>query len=463
MRTWNTNIGVLATVVAMACAGQVRANMGCVWAEEVGQNSIKVNWTAPSGIHHTATGVPVYEVCVEAINPYTNTYPSSTASQCQVISGISERSYVIDKLVPGTYYRIRVMTRAEKRDTYGRWINSFERQIGTIKQKTLPETPGHHLRLAGADHQGLTVEFTDVVPKHFDVIRFIYKAKWSQERLREMGEDPTRLESEWNESNSRRGWVDVPFGPVLRFTFRSMDVDQAYEVAAFGFDIGPAPGEKLGSVAGKTSGYDSPNNLQTLLALDHHDVLRNYAHALTSTYGGGDILTRASLACEDLTAEAEFVKSEEGDDLNDNLTALLYLILARPDIFDCWQAKEPESPPLTLAAYVKKAFPRLFEALKAEIGSVPPLFRRGDANASGEMNIADVSRLFSFLFLGGTRMSCQDAGDCNDDGQIDVSDAIHLLNFLFLAGVAPAGPLDACSTDDTEDSLGCEEFNNCRA
>ncbi len=463
MRTWNINLGVFAMVVAMVCAGQVRANMGCVWAEEVGQNSIKIKWTDPSVIHRSATGVPYYEVCVEAVHPYSNSYPSSSASLCKVFSGISERVHVISDLAPGTYYRIRVMTRAEKRDTYGRWINSFERQIGTIKQKTFPETPGHHLRLAGAGHESLSVEFSDVVPKHFDVIRFIYKAKWSQERLMELGADATRLEEEWKESDGRRGWVDVPFDPVLRVTFRSMEVDQAYEVAAFGFNIGPVPGEKLGSVAGKTSGYDSPNNLETLLALDHHDILKSYAHALTSTYGGPDILSRVREMCEDLTQEVDFVKSEEGDDLNDDLTALLYLILARPEIFDCWQAKEPESPPLSLAAYVKKAYPRLFEALQAEISTVPPLFRRGDSNASGEINLADVSRLFSFLFLGGRMLSCEDAGDCNDDGEIDVSDPIHILNFLFLGGVAPAGPPEACSTDDTEDKLGCEEFNNCRA
>ena len=64
---------------------------------------------------------------------------------------------------------------------------------------------------------------------------------------------------------------------------------------------------------------------------------------------------------------------------------------------------------------------------------------RGDANASGQVDIADA----------------------NDSGAIDIADAISILSHLFAsAGPLPA-PFGGCGTDPTPDQLGCGNFPPC--
>lgn len=82
------------------------------------------------------------------------------------------------------------------------------------------------------------------------------------------------------------------------------------------------------------------------------------------------------------------------------------------------------------------------------------LFRRGDANSDGGVNITDAVTILGFLFRG-TRVSCVDANDADDTGGVNVTDAIYLLNFLFLRGPSPEPPFPDLGTDPTPDDLGC--------
>jgi len=89
----------------------------------------------------------------------------------------------------------------------------------------------------------------------------------------------------------------------------------------------------------------------------------------------------------------------------------------------------------------------------------PPLerFRRGDVNASNEVDITDAVALLNFLFLAGARPSCFDAADADDSGLLDLTDAVGILGFLFLGNPPPRapGPKD-CGIDATPDVLtGC--------
>ncbi|MGQ9591173.1 MAG: hypothetical protein ACUVYA_12885 [Planctomycetota bacterium] len=83
-------------------------------------------------------------------------------------------------------------------------------------------------------------------------------------------------------------------------------------------------------------------------------------------------------------------------------------------------------------------------------------FERGDADSSGSFNITDGIFILNYLFLGGPTPGCLDAADTNDDGGVNITDGIYILNFLFLGGSAPPPPHEACGTDPTEDSTGCE-------
>jgi hypothetical protein len=89
-------------------------------------------------------------------------------------------------------------------------------------------------------------------------------------------------------------------------------------------------------------------------------------------------------------------------------------------------------------------------------GSIPqvPIFRRGDADSSGKLDISDAVFTLNYLFIGGGTPQCIDAADSDDDGTVQITDAIRSLGFLFLGGtpIAPPGP-EACGPDPVEDQL----------
>ena len=63
---------------------------------------------------------------------------------------------------------------------------------------------------------------------------------------------------------------------------------------------------------------------------------------------------------------------------------------------------------------------------------------RGDANADGGIDIADVVYLLNYLFSDGPEpVPCLDAGDANCDGTVDIADVVYLINYLFNDGPPP--------------------------
>ncbi len=89
-------------------------------------------------------------------------------------------------------------------------------------------------------------------------------------------------------------------------------------------------------------------------------------------------------------------------------------------------------------------------------------FRRGDANADGELNLTDAVFTLGALFLGEAMPTCADAADADDSGSIDLTDPVFLLNHLFAGGPAPGEPFADCGTDPEDSShLGCASYPNC--
>ena len=90
-------------------------------------------------------------------------------------------------------------------------------------------------------------------------------------------------------------------------------------------------------------------------------------------------------------------------------------------------------------------------------------FVRGDADASGAINITDGIFVLNFLFLGGPTPSCSDAADADDSGAINITDGIYILNFLFLGGDDPPAPHPACGEDPDRDADGvdCATGHDC--
>ena len=94
-------------------------------------------------------------------------------------------------------------------------------------------------------------------------------------------------------------------------------------------------------------------------------------------------------------------------------------------------------------------------------GGGPPVgtqFTRGDADASGAINITDGIFILNFLFLGGPDPTCTAAGDADASGVINITDGIFVLNFLFLGGPNPPAPHPDCGAIEGAD---CGAFAGC--
>lgn len=84
-----------------------------------------------------------------------------------------------------------------------------------------------------------------------------------------------------------------------------------------------------------------------------------------------------------------------------------------------------------------------------------PVFRRGDTNSDGGVDLSDGVATLGFLFLGAGDPKCLDAADANDSGAVDLGDAIYTFNYLFLGGSDIPPPFESCGSDPTNDSVGC--------
>ncbi len=97
-----------------------------------------------------------------------------------------------------------------------------------------------------------------------------------------------------------------------------------------------------------------------------------------------------------------------------------------------------------------------------------PIFRRGDTDANGALEITDPINNLSFQFLGTFTPPCLDAADFDDNGKVEITDPIANLSHQFLGTAPPAPPgKDTCGIDPTEDDasvggdLGCESYEVC--
>jgi len=84
----------------------------------------------------------------------------------------------------------------------------------------------------------------------------------------------------------------------------------------------------------------------------------------------------------------------------------------------------------------------------------PPIFRRGDSNGDGRINISDAVTTLNYMFAE-KPVGCLDALDANDDDQVTIGDPIYLLSFLFADGPAIAAPYPGKGRDLTPDGVSC--------
>jgi hypothetical protein len=93
----------------------------------------------------------------------------------------------------------------------------------------------------------------------------------------------------------------------------------------------------------------------------------------------------------------------------------------------------------------------------------PVVFRRGDADGLGSVQLTDAVGLLNFLFGGRAPPPCMEAADADDSGSVQLTDAVRILNFLFSGGDAPPAPgPSVCGPDPAGSPVsGCEEYTSC--
>jgi hypothetical protein len=69
----------------------------------------------------------------------------------------------------------------------------------------------------------------------------------------------------------------------------------------------------------------------------------------------------------------------------------------------------------------------------------PPCeYPRGDANASGGVDIDDVVYLAVYILLSGPEPACEGiTGDVNCSGAVDIDDVVYLIDYIFMNGPDP--------------------------
>ncbi|HVR72768.1 MAG TPA: dockerin type I repeat-containing protein [Planctomycetota bacterium] len=128
----------------------------------------------------------------------------------------------------------------------------------------------------------------------------------------------------------------------------------------------------------------------------------------------------------EVTAQAAGVTTIEFQDRPGNPAAKNLLVTDQGEI-----VQPPEFQPLTSSA----------GAITISAGGLV-LFRRGDVDGSGTLDLTDALRVLGYLFLGSGEPECLETADADDSGRIELTDALRILNYLFLGGLVlpPPGP-----------------------
>ena len=452
-RSNGASLMALATLAMAFTAEIARADMGSVWVESVGANHVTVNWSLPRGVHEQVGST--YRVCWQ---------PADSSERICLTNQrvVNERPFSTPDLEPGTEYRFHVETYATKLNLEGRTVNAKFRKTGEVRQSTRGTEPGQNLEVVATDAGSMTIRLRSDVELDFSEIRVAYKAKWNtDQQLNEVAQGPNGPEREWRHSDASSGWSDEHFpadevsGPYRDFTFEGLDRCQAYEVVAYGLDVGSDLGVKLGSAMAQTAGFCPQTTVDEAVADDHEDVLEQYAGEIT--VGGTVVFEIVEPSNPWITEIREIILVDAGDDLENDLTALQFLIRERPAEYATWQS----GLSLQLTDFVASRHSTLHDNIIDELDEAPVVFRRGNVNNDLVVDISDGISILNFLFLGEAQLLCRDAADINDDRGVDLADGVYLFSYLFNGGRRPAEPFETCGSDPTDDDLDCGEYSGC--
>ncbi len=122
-------------------------------------------------------------------------------------------------------------------------------------------------------------------------------------------------------------------------------------------------------------------------------------------------------------------------------------------------------PPVAILYDIGKEVTPTARGCEIQVSTNPleVLFKRGDANGDGNINISDAVTMLRYLFTQGTvPFDCVEALNCNGTGNVDIADVVYLLGYQFAGGLEPPAPFQACGTvPQSPTFLGCVTYPNC--
>ncbi len=87
-------------------------------------------------------------------------------------------------------------------------------------------------------------------------------------------------------------------------------------------------------------------------------------------------------------------------------------------------------------------------------------FIRGDVDQDAEVTDADVTLIMNYVLSGAPTPECMDAADADDNGVVDIKDTTYIVHYLNGGPVIPE-PFPDCGPDPTDDTLTCDQYDNC--
>ena len=99
-----------------------------------------------------------------------------------------------------------------------------------------------------------------------------------------------------------------------------------------------------------------------------------------------------------------------------------------------------------LVVAASTVYPRAIDGAITVRADAPPVFIRGDVDASGQVDHDDWTLLLDYLLNRGPAPACMEAADTNGDGRVSLDDAFYLLAYLNGTGPPPPPPFPTAGT-----------------